>query len=79
MNTYGCFMHTESLNEIVARNVAAAMKAAGENASTVARATGIHRTTLSNKLGGKRAWSTPELELLADHFDTEPANLLVAA
>lgn len=69
-------MTTTALNQTVARNVAEAMEAAGENPSSLARATGIHRTTLSNKLNGNRSWTTPELEVLAGHFAIEPSDLM---
>lgn len=69
-------MSTVPLNQTVARNVARAMEAAGENPSSLARSTGIHRTTLSIKLAGNRPWTTPELEAIAAHYATDPSNLL---
>lgn len=75
-NTYGLYMTTTELDQTVARNVANAMEAAGENPSSLARAVGIHRTTLTNKLTGKFSWKTPEIAALAGHFDIKPSDLM---
>ena len=72
-------MHTEALTKIVARNVAKAMKDAGENPSSLAQATGIHRTTLTRKLTGNADFKTTELERIAEHLNTTAASLMVAA
>jgi transcriptional regulator with XRE-family HTH domain len=72
-------MHTDSLDQIVARNVAKAMEAAGENPSSVAAKTGIHRSTITRRLTGKSSFKTNELQALAQCLDTTPAALMVVA
>lgn len=72
-------MQTESLTKIVARNVANAMKAAGENPSSLALATGIHRTTLTRKLTGNADFKTSELERIGVALDKQPSEFMVVA
>jgi transcriptional regulator with XRE-family HTH domain len=70
MHTYGCHMNTSTLNRTVASNVSEAMRTAGGTLSSVALATGIHRTTLTRRLTGNSSFAIAELELLAKHFGT---------
>jgi hypothetical protein len=73
---YSVYMSTRSLTQRVAEKVAEAIEAANETPTGVAKVTGIHRSTLLRRLTGNSPFTTIELELLADHFGTEPADFL---
>lgn len=58
--------------QVVARNVHSAMKAAGYNPNSFARATGIARTTLIRHLEGHDpGFSIPQLAKIASVLGTE--------
>ena len=65
-------MHTDTLTPTVAANVDKAMKAAGENLSSMERGTGLSRSKLRNRLTGKFPWSTFEMTVVASHLGTTP-------
>lgn len=58
-------MVTLSLTETVARNVAHAIVLAGENPTSIARATGIPRVTLLRRLQGASPFTVSELDRIA--------------
>lgn len=71
-------MVTLSLTELVAKNVAQAILAAGETPSSVARATGIPRVTLSRRLKGD-AFTVAELDKIATVLRTDVIHLIATA
>lgn len=79
LGTYGACMDTNpTFHEQVARNVAAAVSAAGETTKNVAEATGIARMTLTRRLTGATPFTVAELALIARHLDLTPDEFMVS-
>lgn len=73
LGTYGAYMGTnQNFSEQVARSVATAIEAAGENPKSIADATGIARMTLVRRLTGTSPFTVAELAVIARHLDTTP-------
>lgn len=65
-------MATDTLTPIVASNVREHFEAAGDNLSSLSRATGLTRSKLRDRIYGRSPWKTPELAIIADHYRTTP-------
>jgi hypothetical protein len=70
-------MTTSDINQTVARKVEEAMKAAGESPSSLALATGIHRTTLTRRLAGTSSFDITELHKIGTVLHIKPFEFLL--
>lgn len=55
------------------------MDSASVSTKALAEATGIPRTTLVRRLTGNSSFTVEELELIAQHFGSSAADLMVVA
>jgi transcriptional regulator with XRE-family HTH domain len=71
-------MNTPS-RQIIAAEVRAAMGRAGVNQSELSELVPMSRAALSERLNGKRAFSTDHLFLIAEALGTDPISLMIPA
>ena len=65
-----------TLQEIVSKNIQIAMIVANKNQQSIATALNIGRSTVSQKIHGRVAWTLEDIEKAAKFFNIEPAALV---
>lgn len=76
MGTYSDYMVNPPTDHTIAQRVRVAMEEAGENAHSLAKATGVPRSTLERRLTGFSSFTVAEITALAPLLGTTRVELL---